>query len=92
LSVFFGKSVQRTPLSKKETNIVAGPVEVILLVRRSDIRVISLDTPILVDVVLEIPGIRHAISSDYDPIDRKIYWSDDEVLAIRRANLNGTSL
>lgn len=58
--------------------------------RRSDLRRISLDTPDYTDVVLELDGIKHAIAVDYDPIDKHIYWTDDEVGLIRRAFINGT--
>ena len=53
-------------------------------------RRISLDTPDYTDVVLELDGIKHAIAVDYDPIDKHIYWTDDEVGLIRRAFINGT--
>lgn len=62
----------------------------LLLVRRTDIRMISLDTVDQTDIVLGIPDIRHAIALDYDPIDRMVYWTDDELHAIRRSKLDGS--
>ena len=63
----------------------------LLLVRRTDIRVISLDAPpAYIDVVLELPGIQHAVMVDYDPVEGRVYWTDDEAHAIRRAFLNGS--
>ncbi|GIY75807.1 low-density lipoprotein receptor-related protein 5 [Caerostris extrusa] len=67
-----------------------GPQELLLVVRRTDIRRISLDTPDFTDVVLELSGIKHAIAIDYDPVEKQIYWTDDETRTIRRAHLNGT--
>jgi len=62
----------------------------LLLARRSDLRRISLDTPDYTDVVLDIRGIQHAVTVDYDPVDHMVYWTDDHVRAIRRARLDGT--
>jgi hypothetical protein len=41
------------------------------------------------DVVLQVEGVKHAIAIDYDPVDRLVYWTDDEVKAIRRSDLDG---
>lgn len=62
----------------------------LLLARRTDIRLISLDTPDFLDVVLEIGNISNAIAIDYDPVDKMVYWTDDDLHVIRRANLNGS--
>lgn len=35
-------------------------------------------------------GIKYSIAVDYEPVNGFIYWTDDEVKAIRRARLNGT--
>lgn len=64
----------------------------LLLVRRTDIRQISLDTPDHTDLTLDIRNIRHAIALDYDPIDQMVYWTDDELHAIRRSKLDGTGM
>ena len=42
-------------------------------------------------MVLRLPAesVKHAIAIDYDPVDRLVYWTDDEVRAIRRADLDG---
>ena len=42
-------------------------------------------------MVLQLDGVKHAIAIDYDPIDRLVYWTDDEVKAIRRADLDGSN-
>ncbi|XP_067906739.1 low-density lipoprotein receptor-related protein 6 isoform X2 [Heterodontus francisci] len=67
-----------------------GASELLLLARRTDLRQISLDTPDFTDVVLQLDDIRHAIAIDYDPVEGYIYWTDDEVHAIRRAYLDGS--
>ncbi|XP_005988070.1 low-density lipoprotein receptor-related protein 5 isoform X2 [Latimeria chalumnae] len=68
----------------------SGADKVLLLARRTDLRRISLDMPDFTDIVLQIDGIRHAIAIDYDPVEGYIYWTDDEVRAIRRAYLDGS--
>uniref|UniRef100_A0A8B9R415 Low density lipoprotein receptor-related protein 5 n=1 Tax=Astyanax mexicanus TaxID=7994 RepID=A0A8B9R415_ASTMX len=64
--------------------------QVLLLARRTDLRRISLDLPDFTDIVLQVSDIRHAIAIDYDPVEGYVYWTDDEVKAIRRARLDGT--
>uniref|UniRef100_A0AAR2JRQ2 EGF-like domain-containing protein n=1 Tax=Pygocentrus nattereri TaxID=42514 RepID=A0AAR2JRQ2_PYGNA len=67
-----------------------GATQLLLLARRTDLRRISLDTPDFTDIVLHAEDIRHAIAIDYDPVDGHIYWTDDEVQAIRRSRLDGS--
>ncbi len=43
-------------------------------------------------MVLPLPDILHAVAIDYDPVDSYIYWTDDEVKAIRRAKPDGTGM
>ncbi|XP_047660030.1 low-density lipoprotein receptor-related protein 6-like [Tachysurus fulvidraco] len=64
--------------------------KLLLLARRTDLRRISLDTPDFTDIVLHAEDIRHAIAIDYDPVDGHVYWTDDEVHAIRRSRLDGS--
>uniref|UniRef100_A0A672FRK9 Low density lipoprotein receptor-related protein 6 n=1 Tax=Salarias fasciatus TaxID=181472 RepID=A0A672FRK9_SALFA len=66
-----------------------GATEMLLLARRTDLRRISLDTPDFTDVILQVDDIRHAIAIDYDPAEGYIYWTDDDVRAIRRSRLDG---
>ncbi|XP_031420163.1 low-density lipoprotein receptor-related protein 5 isoform X2 [Clupea harengus] len=67
-----------------------GAEEVLLLARRTDLRRISLDLPDFTDIVLQVSDIRHAIAIDYDPVDGHVYWTDDEVKAIRRSRIDGS--
>uniref|UniRef100_A0A4W4GAH4 EGF-like domain-containing protein n=1 Tax=Electrophorus electricus TaxID=8005 RepID=A0A4W4GAH4_ELEEL len=67
-----------------------GPTQLLLLARRTDLRRISLDMPDFTDIVLHADDIRHAIAIDYDPVDGHVYWTDDEVQAIRRSRLDGS--
>uniref|UniRef100_A0A671WU01 Low density lipoprotein receptor-related protein 6 n=1 Tax=Sparus aurata TaxID=8175 RepID=A0A671WU01_SPAAU len=62
----------------------------LLLARRTDLRRISLDMPDFTDIILQVDDIRHAIAIDYDPVEGYIYWTDDEVKAIRRSLLDGS--
>ncbi|KAF7248253.1 Low-density lipoprotein receptor-related protein 6 [Varanus komodoensis] len=68
-----------------------GAIELLLLARRTDLRRISLDTPDFTDIVLQLEDIRHAIAIDYDPVEGYIYWTDDEVRAIRRSFIDGSA-
>ena len=68
---------------------ILGPFHFLLLARKGDLRRISLDTPDLTDVVLPVSGISHAVAIDFDPVDRYVYWSDDEKLEIKRCRLDG---
>jgi len=68
----------------------SGASSILLLVRRTDLRWVSLDTADFTDVVLDMRDVRHAIAVDYDPVDRHVYWTDDEMRNIRRAFLDGT--
>ncbi|MEQ2203181.1 hypothetical protein XENOCAPTIV_026124 [Xenoophorus captivus] len=62
----------------------------LLLARRTDLRQISLDTPDFTDIILQVDDIRHAIAIDYDPVEGYVYWTDDDVKAIRRSLLDGS--
>lgn len=73
-----------------EKNCSPGAEKFLLLARRVDIRRISLDTSDHTDVVLPLKGIKHAIAIDFDYVENRIYWSDDDVHVIRRAFLNGS--
>ncbi|KAK8779995.1 hypothetical protein V5799_018664, partial [Amblyomma americanum] len=70
--------------------VAAGADQILLLARRKDLRRISLDTPDYTDVVLPLRGLKHAIALDYDPVEGRVYWTDDELCLIQRAFLNGT--
>ena len=83
-------SHQQYSLYYRFCSLSVGAQEILLLARRTDIRRISLDTPDYTDVVLQLDNIRHAIAIDYDPVDGHIYWTDDEVRAIRRSYMDGS--
>ena len=70
--------------------ILAGAREILILARRKDIRRISLDTPDHTAITIPLDNIQHAIAVDYDPVDGFMYWTDDEVKAIRRSKLDGS--
>ena len=68
----------------------AAPERFLLLSRRPDVRLLSLDTPDLTDVVLPLRETRHTAALDYDPVDGFVYWTDKDLRVIRRAKLDGT--
>ena len=72
--------------------LLSGASSILLLVRRTDLRWVSLDTVDFTDVVLDISDVLHAIAVEYDPVDQHVYWTDDETRNIRRAFLDGTGL
>ncbi|CAJ0950826.1 unnamed protein product [Ranitomeya imitator] len=84
------KSMCRTSMAAAYSVLMYGATELLLLARRTDLRRISLDTPDFTDIVLPLDDIRHAIAIDYDPVEGYIYWTDDEVRAIRRAQIDGS--
>lgn len=68
----------------------SGAENILLLARRRDIRRISLDTPDYTSIVIPLKNIKHAVAIDYDPVEDYVYWTDDEIKAIRRVKLDGT--
>lgn len=70
--------------------VVAGAQELLLLVQRTDICRISLDSPDHTNMVLPLTGIKHAIAIDYDPVDGYLYWTDDEVCFLLVSSLCST--
>lgn len=77
-------------LLKDRRSCASEAEEILLLARRADIRRISLDTEDYTDVVLPLRDVKHAIAVDYDPVEGRVYWTDDEVCKIQRAYLNGS--
>lgn len=43
-----------------------GPERALLFARREDVRLVSLDTPYRVDVILPLQGLQHAVALDID--------------------------
>ncbi|XP_061438480.1 low-density lipoprotein receptor-related protein 6 isoform X3 [Rhineura floridana] len=78
-------------LLENEKTCKDGAMALLLLARRTDLRRISLDTPDFTDIVLQLEDIRHAIAIDFDPVEGYIYWTDDEVRAIRRSFIDGSA-
>ena len=68
----------------------SSPEKMLIVARRNDIRRISLDTKDFTSVILPIRPIKHATVIDYDPVEGRVYWADDEYRVIKRAMLNGT--
>jgi len=65
--------------------------QLLLIVQRTEICRISLDSPDYTNFVLPLAGIKHAIAIDFDPVEELLYWTDEQSTAIRRAPLDGLS-
>ncbi|UYV71351.1 LRP6 [Cordylochernes scorpioides] len=63
----------------------------LLIARRADVRMVSLETMDFTDSIIPVHGIKHIIAVDYDPSTDYFYWADDDNRGIRRAYLNGTN-
>lgn len=74
------------------SSVSIAPSRFMLLARRPDIRLVSLDTPDLTDAVLPLYDTQHTVALSYDPVDQYVYWTDKDVKSIRRAKLDGTGL
>lgn len=68
-----------------------GPEKLLLIARKKDISKISLDTADYSDMIVSLSLVRQAIGIDYDPIERYMYWTDNELNYISRAHLDGSS-
>ncbi|XP_011066151.1 PREDICTED: low-density lipoprotein receptor-related protein 6 isoform X2 [Acromyrmex echinatior] len=67
------------------------PEQLLLIVQRTEICRISLDSPDYTNFVLPLTGIKHAIAIDFDPAEELLYWTDEQTTTIRRAPLDGMS-
>lgn len=68
-----------------------GPQEILLIVQRNEINRISLDSPDYTNFMLPLNGLKHAIAIDFDPVEKMLYWTDEQARVIRRAYLNGSN-
>ncbi|CAH0397300.1 unnamed protein product [Chilo suppressalis] len=76
-------------LSKDGKNCVNGPINYLIFAHRVDIRIISLDVPYLVDVVLPLPQLKNALGVDVDQRTGLVYWTDTGEKKIQRARKDG---
>ncbi|XP_050531547.1 low-density lipoprotein receptor-related protein 6 isoform X2 [Daktulosphaira vitifoliae] len=65
--------------------------ELLLVVQKTEICQISLDSPDHSIMSVPLSGLAHAIAIDYDPVEHYIYWTDDEIKMIQRAQMNGSN-
>lgn len=61
-----------------------GSEKLLLIVQRTEISKISLDSPDYTNFVIPLSGVKHAIAIDFDLVDEKLYWTDDQAHVIRR--------
>ena len=62
------------------------------MARRTEFRFISLDTSDHVAVVLPIHNLQGVNMIDYDPVERFVYWIDQDLHHIKRAKLDGSGI
>ena len=67
-----------------------GPQNFILVAKRTELRLLSLDTPDHTAVVLPIHNIKQAVVIEFDPVEGFVYWTDQDLHMIKRARLNGS--
>ncbi|XP_037297516.1 LOW QUALITY PROTEIN: low-density lipoprotein receptor-related protein 4 [Manduca sexta] len=79
-------------LNKDGKTCADGPVNYLIFAHRVDIRVISLDVPYLIDVVLPLPPLKNALGVDVDHRTGLIYWTDTGEEKIQRATRDGTRI
>ncbi|GBP17003.1 Low-density lipoprotein receptor-related protein 4 [Eumeta japonica] len=65
------------------------PTNYLIFAHRVDIRVVSLDMPYLVDVVLPLPPLKNALGVDVDRTSGAIYWTDTAEKRIQRGSRDG---
>lgn len=64
--------------------------EFLLIARKKEIHLISLDADKNVDIILPIKGVKYAVGIEYDIEKEKVYWADVGTGSINRAFLNGS--
>lgn len=79
-------------INKDGKTCANGPTNYLIFAHRVDIRVVSLDVPYLIDVVLPLPPLKNALGVDVDHKTGLIYWTDTAERKIQRANRNGLNI
>lgn len=59
-------------LQKDGRTCVDGPEDFLIFAHRVDIRIVSLDVPYLVDVVMPLPPLKNALGVDVDQKTGKV--------------------
>ncbi|KAJ2950742.1 hypothetical protein O0L34_g9004 [Tuta absoluta] len=79
-------------LGKDGKTCTNGPINYLIFAHRVDIRIVSLDVPYLIDVVLPLPPLKNALGVDVDQRTGLIYWTDTGERKIQRATKNGENI
>ncbi|XP_045116095.1 low-density lipoprotein receptor-related protein 4-like isoform X2 [Portunus trituberculatus] len=66
-----------------------GPEKALVFARRQDVRLVSLDTPYRVDVILPLQGLQHAVALDIDVVTGDIFLPDSAAAIIFRVSHKG---
>ncbi|XP_067141982.1 low-density lipoprotein receptor-related protein 4-like isoform X1 [Centruroides vittatus] len=78
-------------LNDKQT-CMTGMQNFLIVARRTDIRMISLDVDYWADVILPVKSVENAIAIDVDRKESWIYWSDGMQDKIERADSTGNKV
>lgn len=67
-----------------------GPQNFIIVATRTKLRLISLDTLDHTWIVLPIQNMQHVIVIEFDPVEKFVYWTDEDLKWIKRAKLDAS--
>lgn len=70
-------------------NCYKEPQNILVFAQRTFNSRISLDTPDYTQFMIPLKETKHTVALDFDPVDNFLYWTDDELKAIRRSKLDG---
>ncbi|KAM3968213.1 low-density lipoprotein receptor-related protein 4 [Aphomia sociella] len=79
-------------LNKDGKTCANGPMNFLIFAHRVDIRIVSLDVPYLIDVVLPLPPLKNALGVDVDQRTGHIYWTDTGERKIQRSSKAGENI
>ena len=63
-----------------------------VVARTTELKLISLDTLDHTAIVLPIRNMQHVVVIEYDPVERFVYWTDQNLHLIKRAKLDGSGI
>ena len=90
LGILYRSTTSTTFCLTDNVNFVTGPQNFLLIAKRTELRLVSLDTPDHTAVVLPISKIQQAVVIEFDPVEGFVYWTDQNLKLIKRARLDGS--
>ncbi|XP_068628058.1 low-density lipoprotein receptor-related protein 4 [Battus philenor] len=79
-------------LNKDGRTCPKEPLNYLIFAHRVDIRIMSLDVPYLIDVVMPLPPLKNALGVDVDRQTGLVYWSDTAERQILRSDKLGRKI